>query len=186
MGRSSTGSSEPSWHDPRSEHMDQRRGRRAIKSARSAGGVVFCRVDGAIEILLLKHDSGKWMLPKGTIETGESPEEVARREVREETGLSHVRVVADLGEERYFFFWRSEDTYYDKTVHYYLLEFLGGEEVTPQVEEGFVGYEWVSLAEAARRIKYKETREIVRRAEAALGIPSQAAGVVAAEGDAPR
>src|SRR5438552_18225893 len=61
------------------------------------------------------------MLPKGVIEEGETAETVALREVREETGISNVRVVADLGEERYYFFWRSEDTYYDKTVRYFLL-----------------------------------------------------------------
>jgi len=163
--------------------MDQRRGRRVIKHARSAGGVVFQRTREAVAVLVLKHDSGKWMLPKGAIEAGESPPDVARREVREETGLSHVRVVADLGEERYFFFWRSENTHYDKTVHYYLLEFLGGEEIRPQMEEGFVGHEWVSLAEAIRRIKYKETREILRRAEAALGSLAPVAGAVGADGD---
>jgi len=76
--------------------------------------------------------------------------------------------VADLGEERYFFFWRSEDTYYDKTVRYFLLEFLGGEEAAPQSEEGFVACEWVRLGEALDRIKYKETREVVKRAKAYL------------------
>jgi 8-oxo-dGTP pyrophosphatase MutT (NUDIX family) len=108
------------------------------------------------------------MLPKGTIEEGETPEAVAVREVREETGLSHVRVMADLGEERYYFFWRSEDTYYDKTVRYFLLEFLGGEEARPQAEEGFVACEWVPLDEAIDRIKYKETRDVVRRSKERL------------------
>ena len=146
----------------------QRRGRKPVKQARSAGGVVFRRDDGDARVLLLKHTSGKWMLPKGTIESGETPEEVALREVREETGLSKVRVVADLGEERYYFFWRSEDAYYDKTVRYFLLEFLGGEEPAPQAAEGFVACEWVVLDEAMERIKYKETREVVRRAQEAL------------------
>ena len=146
-------------------------GRKPVKRAHSAGGVVFRRVDGQAAILLLKHDSGKWMLPKGTIEEGETPEAVALREVREETGISRVRVVADLGQERYYFFWRSEDTYYDKTVRYFLLEFLGGEEVTPQSEEGFVAAEWVPVDEALERIKYKETREVVRRAKTLLAQP---------------
>jgi 8-oxo-dGTP pyrophosphatase MutT (NUDIX family) len=148
--------------------MATRRGRKPVKQARSAGGVVFTRDSRVTQVLLLKHESGKWMLPKGTIEAGETPEEVALREVREETGLSNVRLVSDLGEERYFFFWRSEDTYYDKTVHYYLLEFLGGEEPVPQTEEGFVACEWASLDDALDRIKYKETREVVRRAKELL------------------
>lgn len=144
---------------------DRPRGRKPVKRARSAGGVVFRRDNGQKSILLLKHESGKWMLPKGTIEPGETPEEVALREVREETGISRVRVVADLGEERYYFFWRAEDTYYDKTVRYFLLEFLGGEEAAPQAEEGFVATEWVPPELALERIKYKETREVVRRAK---------------------
>ncbi len=146
---------------------------RKVKRARSAGGVVFRRPSSSdsasdLRVLLLQHGTGKWMLPKGTIEAGETPEAVALREVAEETGLHNVRIVADLGEERYVFFWKTEDTYYDKTVHYYLMEFLGGEEPLPQREEGFVRCEWVTLPEALDRIKYKETRQVVRRAQAAL------------------
>ncbi|MBI3998298.1 MAG: NUDIX hydrolase [Armatimonadetes bacterium] len=144
--------------------------RKPVKRARSAGGVVFRRdgATGEIRILVLQHEGGKWMLPKGTIEPGETPEAVALREVREETGLSKVQVVTDLGQERYSFFWRTEDTFYDKTVHYFLLEFLGGEEAQPQREEGFVAAEWITPTDALARIKYKETREIVRRAQIAL------------------
>jgi 8-oxo-dGTP pyrophosphatase MutT (NUDIX family) len=145
------------------------RRRKAVKRARSAGGVVFQRAGDDVHILILQHEGGKWMLPKGTIEPGETPEAVALREVAEETGLSNVRVIGDLGQERYSFFWRTEGTYYDKIVHYFLLEFLGGEEVRPQREEGFIAAEWVNLDEALARIKYKETREIVSRARAALG-----------------
>jgi 8-oxo-dGTP pyrophosphatase MutT (NUDIX family) len=152
---------------------------RRVKRARSAGGVVFRRpasnlrtpssnLVGTPRVLLLQHETGKWMLPKGTIETGETSEAVALREVAEETGLRNVRIVADLGEERYMFFWRAENTYYDKTVHYYLMEWLGGEEPRPQREEGFVRCEWTTLAEALERIRYKETRQVVRRAQDAL------------------
>ncbi len=145
-----------------------------MKRARSAGGVVFRRGPEGPQILLLRHQGGKWMLPKGTIETGETPEAVALREVQEEARLSNLRVVGDLGQERYFFFWRSENTYYDKTVHYYLMEFLGGEEPAPQREEGFIACEWVSLDEAVARIGYKETREIIRRARKLLEAGSAA------------
>jgi 8-oxo-dGTP pyrophosphatase MutT (NUDIX family) len=138
--------------------------------------VVFRRADEHVQVLVLQHEGGKWMLPKGTIESGETPEAVALREVREETGLSNVRVVTDLGQERYSFFWRTEDTFYDKTVHYFLLEFLGGEIPIPQREEGFVAAEWVDVDEAMTRIRYKETREIVRRARAALAAAPVAEG----------
>ena len=167
-----------------------------MKRARSAGGVVFLRAPASetlvaapaavgasgprepdLRVLLLQHETGKWMLPKGTIERGETPDGVALREVGEETGLRNVRIVADLGEEHYMFFWKAEDTHYDKTVHYYLMEFLGGEEPHPQHEEGFVRCEWVTIAEALDRIKYKETRQVVERARVVLqqgpGVPPQ-------------
>ncbi len=161
---------------------------RKMKRARSAGGVVFRRSSphdpvpsshaGDFRVLLLQHETGKWMLPKGTIEAGETPEAVALREVAEETGIRNVRIIADLGEERYVFFWRTEDTYYDKTVHYYLMEFLGGEEPSPQREEGFVRCEWATFDEALDRIKYKETRQVVRRAQAVLAGASAGAAEV--------
>ena len=158
--------------------MGVRQPARKVKRAHSAGGVVFRRpqpdaLGADLRILLRQHEAGKWMLPKGTIEAGETPEAVALREVAEETGLRNVRIVQDLGEERYLFFWKTEETYYDKTVHYYLMEFLGGEETCPQREEGFVRCDWASVPEALERIKYKETREVVRRAQAALAAISQ-------------
>jgi len=139
-----------------------------VKRAYSAGGVVYRMGPSGPEVLLLRHENGRWMLPKGTTEAGETDEEVALREVAEETGLRNLRRVADLGEERYRFYWRPDRTFYDKTVHYYLLEWQGGEELSPQREEGFVGAEWVPLDEAPRRVRYKETREILKRAQQAL------------------
>jgi len=58
------------------------------------------------------------------------------------------------------------------------MEFLGSEEPTPQKEEGFIACEWVSLDEAMARIKYRETREIIRRAREALesGAPVRTGG----------
>src|SRR2546427_4034147 len=99
------------------------RARKPVKRAQSAGGVVFRRDGGAPRILLLKHSSGKWMLPKGTIEEGETPEAVAPREGREETGISHVRGVAELGQGRYYFFSRSQDTDFHQNVRHLFLEF---------------------------------------------------------------
>jgi 8-oxo-dGTP pyrophosphatase MutT (NUDIX family) len=119
-------------------------------------------------VLLLRHENGRWMLPKGTTEAGETDEQVALREVAEETGLRNLKRVADLGEERYRFYWRPDRTVYDKTVHYYLLEWQGGEQPSPQREEGFVDAEWVPLEEAVRRVRYRETREVLRRAQQAL------------------
>ena len=57
---------------------------------KSCGAILYrIREDGAIEYLVLyQHRSGTWSVPKGHIAAGETEEETALREIREETGLS--------------------------------------------------------------------------------------------------
>jgi len=52
---------------------------------RGAGGVVF---NGAGDVLLLRHQSGSWVFPKGHIEPGEAPLQTALREIEEEAGVT--------------------------------------------------------------------------------------------------
>ena len=54
-----------------------------MREEQSAGGVVLL----GNAILLLRKYNGDWVLPKGKIESGESHEEAALREVKEETGV---------------------------------------------------------------------------------------------------
>lgn len=58
---------------------------------------VVIRAAGSLEILAFKHPLAGYQLVKGTIEAGETPQEAAVRELREEAGFDS-RVVADLGE----------------------------------------------------------------------------------------
>jgi putative (di)nucleoside polyphosphate hydrolase len=58
---------------------------------------VVRRGDGCVMAFERSDLSGEWQLPQGGIEQGESPEQAAWRELREETGLSkrHVRMVGE-------------------------------------------------------------------------------------------
>ena len=65
-----------------------------------------------------------WGLAKGGIEQGESREDAAIREVREETGID-ADIESYLGDTRYFYVW--EDVRIRKTVHFFLMRGSGGE-----------------------------------------------------------
>ena len=83
-----------------------------------------------------------WSLPKGHIELGETAEQTAIREVAEETGIQGS-VLAALGSIDYWFV--TEGRRVHKTVHHYLMRFLGGELSDDDVEVSEVA--WVPLKE---------------------------------------
>ena len=92
----------------------------------SAGGLIVSKSDPRKIALIchLNRGGGKdWCLPKGHVETNESLEETAAREVFEETGLAG-EVVTKLGEINYSF--RVGNTRIRKTVHHYLLREISG------------------------------------------------------------
>ncbi len=81
------------------------RGPRAVREY-TAGGVVFRHVGERIEILMIQDRLGRWTIPKGHVEIGESLEQTAVREVAEETGLSDLKLGEKL--DKLHFFYRKE------------------------------------------------------------------------------
>ena len=58
-----------------------------LKKEKSCGAVVFCSKDGNLSFLLVRQKNGFWSFPKGHMEAGETEQETALREIKEETGL---------------------------------------------------------------------------------------------------
>lgn len=130
----------------------------------SAGGVIYRRRDGQYEIALVgRLDPPRWGLPKGGRQRGESLEEAAVREVSEETGLQ-PRLVCPLGEIEYWFRWGGRRHF--KTVHFYLMEAVGGD--VSQHDHEYDLVEWFPLEEATRTMSYPSEVAIVERAAAIL------------------
>jgi 8-oxo-dGTP pyrophosphatase MutT (NUDIX family) len=100
-----------------------------------------------------------WGLAKGGIESGETTEEAAVREVREETGIV-AEIERSLGDTRYFYVW--EDVRIRKTVHFFLMRALGGDidDRDDEMEE----VRWFPLDRALKRAAYRGEREVLGRA----------------------
>lgn len=99
-----------------------------------------------------------WSLPKGHIETGETPQQAAVREVAEETGI-RGRVVAQLGTISFWFV--IDDRRVHKTVHHHLLLAESGALSAEDEEVSEVA--WVRLDELAERLAYADERRLVER-----------------------
>jgi len=134
----------------------------------SAGGVVVKRINNKVHIALLRTEHARgdaWVLPKGHIELqlGETEEQAALREVKEELGISKVLLKRPLGSTKYSFF--TERGRISKTVYYFLIE-SQDEELHPQTEEGLLEAKWHSVREALKKITYPTDREVILKAVA--------------------
>ncbi len=126
-----------------------------------AGGVVYKLEDGQPRYLIetAKNKRAHWVLPKGHIEAGETPEKAAEREVAEETGI-RARVVAPVG---VISFRKATERV---QVEFFLLHDAG--EQHPRSPEGRT-VRWCSLEEALRLLTFAGTREILRKASVLVG-----------------
>jgi 8-oxo-dGTP pyrophosphatase MutT (NUDIX family) len=131
----------------------------------SAGGVVYRNADGGTEMCLAARRTRRgelaWGLPKGAVESEETPEVAAVREVLEETGLE-AEIEADLGTIRYFYVW--EGVRVRKQVRFFLMRATGGDIANHDHEMEEV--RWFPLRRAVKRAAYRGEREVLERAVA--------------------
>jgi diadenosine hexaphosphate hydrolase (ATP-forming) len=136
------------------------RGAKAVREY-TAGGVVFRQVDERIEILMIQDRMGRWTIPKGHVEKGESIEQTATREVTEETGLHELKLGEKL--DKLHFFYRKEGKLIFMTTYVFLIEAVGNTDaVIPEESEGIVDAKWFDSAEALDLIEYKDTERLFR------------------------
>ncbi len=105
-----------------------------------------------------------WALPKGTPDSGETIEETALRETREETGIE-VEIERRLRSIRYFFVRGS--TRFHKTVHFFLMRPIGGS--TDEHDSEFDEVRWTDLEEALAILNHATERSVVEEAAEVLG-----------------
>jgi len=109
-----------------------------FKIVEAAGGVVFNQDNKA----LLIFRRGFWDLPKGKIDTGETTEAAAIREVQEETGLQQLTLGASL-DVTYHTYQQNKTRILKRT--YWFLMHTNELDLVPQTEEDIEQAVWVEL-----------------------------------------
>jgi 8-oxo-dGTP pyrophosphatase MutT (NUDIX family) len=129
------------------------------KLVRAAGGVVTRTGRGGTEFLVVhrpRYDD--WSLPKGKLETGESAEAGAIREIAEETGVM-VRLGDALPDHEYV-----DRHGRPKIVHYWRMTPAGDTGWAPNDEVDET--RWITASEAATLLSYENDRRLVAQVDA--------------------
>ncbi len=115
---------------------------------KSCGGIVYRKSHGNTEILLIRHQrAGYWSFPKGHVEEGESEEETAVREIKEETNID---VVIDPGFREEVMYSPRRDS--RKKVVYFVAKAKNNDAV-PQEGE-IAELRWVEIGQAQNFLFY--------------------------------
>jgi 8-oxo-dGTP pyrophosphatase MutT (NUDIX family) len=129
----------------------------SIERERSYGGVVVH--DGNVLVIAPAGRPEVTTLPKGRGQPGESDEQTAAREVREETGVN-ARIVERLGTVEYWY--RRSGLRVFKTVGYYLCDYVSGD--TADHDDEVDEARWMPLERAQTELSYPGERRIIARA----------------------
>ena len=154
-----------------------KKGKTRVETLVSAGGVVYRQREGRLETVLcgwitskagqgdgngeVRTEDVRWSLAKGTPDAGETMEETALREVREETGLD-VEMQEPISSITYWFADRENAVRYHKTVHFYLMAPVGGDVSLHDPEFDVV--RWFPMDEALNILIYPNETTVMRQA----------------------
>lgn len=131
-----------------------------FKIVEAAGGMVQSETGKTLWI----HRLGKWDLPKGKIEKGESNDEAALREVEEECGITDLKLGTFVGTTYHTY--EHKGKFVLKPTYWYQMHVKGEPQLTPQTEEAILDCRWLSDMEVenmALKDTYGSITEIFNR-----------------------
>ena len=136
----------------------------------SAGGAAFREMDGKLEVaLVLMIPEMRWQLPKGIIDPGETPEQAALREVREEAGIE-CELIEPIETIEYWFVDSRSGTpiRIHKFVHFYLMRYVSGDVADHDHEVAEA--RWFPVDEAISTLAFDSEKSVVILARNALDL----------------
>ena len=135
----------------------------------SAGGVAFRTHEGRIEVALISVGrDNRWQLPKGLVDRGESSEEAALREVREEAGIG-TEMIDRIDRVEYWYFSNEQEqrVRYHKFVYFYLLRYKSGDVLDHDQEVNEA--RWVGIDDAIEMLAFESEKKVMERAKGLIG-----------------
>jgi 8-oxo-dGTP pyrophosphatase MutT (NUDIX family) len=131
----------------------------------SAGGVAFRTDQTGVEIAIVAvNPSLRWQLPKGLIDAGETEEQAALREVREEAGIECASLEKiETVEYWYFATNKGARVRFHKFVHFFLMKYVSGD--VKNHDHEVAEARWVSIDSAIEMLAFKSEKETVNKAK---------------------
>ena len=133
------------------------------KTQISSGGVAFREYAGQIEVVLISVGAAEhWQLPKGLVDQGESPEEAAQREVREEGGVE-TTLLHPIDKIDYWYVSKvaGTPTRFHKFVYFFLLRYLTGDPV--QYDHEVNEARWVEIDQAKAMLTFESEKKVLAK-----------------------
>lgn len=132
-----------------------------MKNLISAGIVVYRVTDGIREYLLLHYTAGHWDFSKGKVEAGESKQEAALRELREEAGITST-IIPDFEHSFSYIFNDYDGSLIHKTVYFFVGQAQAGDVVLSHEHQDFV---WLPYQEAHERLTYANAKNLLQNVD---------------------
>lgn len=131
-------------------------------------GIVVYREEGGVRLYLVLHyEEGHWDLPKGHVEAGESEEETARRETKEETGITKLEFAKGFRKTIHYSFKR-RGALVPKDAVFFAAK---TSETEVELSGEHIGFLWLPFREAEKKTTYQNTKKVLKEVEAFLSLP---------------
>ena len=135
-----------------------------MKEAISSGIILFNESDKTRKYLLLNYPTGHWDFIKGGIEDGESLQQTAIRETREETGITDIEFIEGFKEEIEYFF-RAENQNVHKKVIFFLAKTNSKNVILSHEHLDSV---WLNYNDALKKLTYDNAINLLKKSNTFL------------------
>jgi len=132
----------------------------------SAGGIVLNQLN---EVIVVSQRGDSWSLPKGHVDPGETPQQAAEREIIEESGVTQLAFIRDLGSyERYKIGkgGEGEDTSELKRIHMFLYKTL--QQALAPTDADNPEARWVPIEDVSKLLTHPKDKEFFESVKGAL------------------